>query len=489
MIRWLRWTATRQAADALSSIATTAVFALLDILDALLCYIYALLDALFEGKAGSTISCYCYEKREGTEDSCRTSQTLHDRGNQWRKLLMGAEEFLGLKNRSTGKGGGKEAPVKQGGDSEVKGGRWSDCNCESCVSWEREDEGKLHVVAEKSTLHPLEKAEAVIFLHGFQSSSSLWTETVFPNLSESAKANYLFFAVDLLGFGDSPKPRDSLYRLEDHVEMIERSVIQQFNLDSFHLVAHSMGCIIALALASKYSSSTKSITLVAPPYFSASSGEKASRIMMNRLAGKRLWPFLSFGSSVMTWYEHIGRTICFIVCRNHRTWERVFKFLTRKRWVGRKIDNAIVLLLHLRKPTPVVIELLLFFFSNYGKSQSPSGVRREISFLIRDMTKHTHHSAWHTMHNVICKGAEYLDSYLQDIRTAGIPILVVHGSKDQIVPLDCSFHIKSAIPFADVRTIPGANHGTVIVGREIHFTREIEATWDASRVRNQDLRT
>ncbi|XP_031491530.1 probable lysophospholipase BODYGUARD 4 [Nymphaea colorata] len=444
MIRWLICTATRQSADAVSSIATTAVFALLDILDALLCYIYALLDALLEGKAGSTVSCYCYGKRERTEKSCRTSETIHDRGNQWRKLLMGAEEFLGLNNRSTGKEGGKEASVKQGGGSKAKGGRWSDCNCESCVSWEREDGRKLHVVAEKSTLHPLEKAEAVIFLHGFQSSSSLWTETVFPNLSESAKANYLFFAVDLLGFGDSPKPRDSLYRLEDHVEMIERSVIQQFNLDSFHLVAHSMGCIIALALASKYPSSTKSITLVAPPYFSASSGEKASRIMMNRLAGKRLWPFLSFGSSVMTWYEHVGRTICFIVCRNHRTWERVFKFLTRK---------------------------------------------REVPFLIRDLTRHTHHSAWHTMHNVICKGAEYLDSYLQDIRTAEIPILVVHGSKDQIVPLECSFHIKSAIPFADVRTIPGANHGTVIVGREIHFTREIEATWDASRVRKQDLRT
>ena len=52
--------------------------------------------------------------------------------------------------------------------------------------------------------------------------------------------------------------------MKDHLEKIEESVIHQFGLNSFHLVAHSMGCLIALALAAKYSNSVKSITLVAP---------------------------------------------------------------------------------------------------------------------------------------------------------------------------------------------------------------------------------
>ena len=108
------------------------------------------------------------------------------------------------------------------------------------------------------------EAENVIFLHGFLSSSSFWTETVFPNLSESAKQNCRLFSVDLLGFGRSPKPRDCLYTLKDHLEMIEYSVIGPYQLNSFHLVAHSMGCIIALALAAKHSKSVKSITLIAP---------------------------------------------------------------------------------------------------------------------------------------------------------------------------------------------------------------------------------
>ncbi|KAK2637640.1 hypothetical protein Ddye_025435 [Dipteronia dyeriana] len=45
--------------------------------------------------------------------------------------------------------------------------------------------------------------------------------------------------------------------------MIEKSVIFPFDLKSFHVVAHSMGCTIALAVSTKYSKSVKSVTLVA----------------------------------------------------------------------------------------------------------------------------------------------------------------------------------------------------------------------------------
>lgn len=109
------------------------------------------------------------------------------------------------------------------------------------------------------------ETENIVFLHGFLSSSSLWTETVFPNLSETSEHNsYRVFAVDLLGFGRSPKPRNCFYTLKDHLEMIEKCLIEQYQLNSFHIVAHSMGCVIGLALAAKYSTSVKSIVLIAP---------------------------------------------------------------------------------------------------------------------------------------------------------------------------------------------------------------------------------
>lgn len=109
--------------------------------------------------------------------------------------------------------------------------------------------------------------EDVLFIHGFISSSAFWTETLFPNFSESAKSKYRFIAVDLLGFGRSPKPTDSLYTLREHLDMIERSVLEPYKVKSFHIVAHSLGCILALALAIKHPASVKSLTLLAPVSF------------------------------------------------------------------------------------------------------------------------------------------------------------------------------------------------------------------------------
>lgn len=157
-------------------------------------------------------------------------------------------------------------------------------------------------------------AENVIFLHGFLSSSRFWTETVFQNLSEPVKCNYRLFAVDLLGFGGSPKPRDCLYTLKDHLEMIEKSVIFPFQLNSFHLVAHSMGCIIAIALAEKHLKSVKSITLVAPV------SSQASTMDISLL---RFFIFLSFGDmnsepqiwrnvDIATSLFMQGRLLCFL---------------------------------------------------------------------------------------------------------------------------------------------------------------------------------
>ncbi|KAI7730902.1 hypothetical protein M8C21_013324 [Ambrosia artemisiifolia] len=243
--------------------------------------------------------------------------------------------------------------------------------------------------------------ENVIFLHGFMSSSYIWTETIFPELDSS---KYRLFAVDLLGFGSSPKPRDCLYTLNDHLEMVEKSVIREFDLNSFHLVAHSMGCIIALALAAKYPNSLKSITLVAPPYFLTSEEEDPSEIALKRLAYKSVWPPLLFGSAFMTW-----------------------------------------------KP----------------------------SFLVMDLFRHTHHSAWHTMHNVICGGAKMMDPCLEILRLVGARVTVVQGSRDQVVPVECSNNIKVKVPDAEVKIITDANHNTVIMGREKQFAAELELIWDS----------
>ncbi|KAK0599265.1 hypothetical protein LWI29_003733 [Acer saccharum] len=422
--KWARKCATNFH-TALSSI----VFLFLDFLETLLCVIFRYLDEFFEGNPPH---CYCDQKKSreqklGEEEKNELSETLYGRKNVFRKM-----GFLGFARKY-------EECKKTSGGQLKNMNRWSDCVCESCVSWTMNDDNKLHVVVKEpsqasvkdSTGNPIEN---VIFLHGFISSSSLWTETVFQNLSEPLKGNYRLISVDLLGFGKSPKPRDGLYTLREHLDMIEKSVICPFDLKSFHVVAHSMGCTIALAVAAKYSKSVKSVTLVAPLYL-PSSKDEASFTVLNRLAERRLWPPLLFASSFMSWYEHLGRCVCFVICRNHRIWESTFKLLTR---------------------------------------------RREVPFMIMDLTKHTHHSAWHSMHNVVCGGAKYVDDYLNTLIEQRIKMCVIQGDQDAVIPLECSINIKKKVPDAEVFIISNADHRTVILGREKEFTRSLERIWSSS---------
>uniref|UniRef100_A0A7C9D7N4 2-hydroxymuconate-6-semialdehyde hydrolase n=1 Tax=Opuntia streptacantha TaxID=393608 RepID=A0A7C9D7N4_OPUST len=268
MAKW-----TKQSAQLLHGLLSFIVFTALDFMDCVFCIIFAYLDEFFEGNNGVSAPCYCLKKRGvnegGDADNCeresQLSETLYGdcRRNVFREL--------GLQRRFE-----KSKDKRVGFESEVgkreKGNRWSDCGCQSCVSWMKDGgDLRLHAVVQAPDWTQArdgnlegKSIENVVFLHGFISSSSFWTETVFCNLSEQAKQKYSLFAVDLLGFGRSPKPRSCLYTLRDHVEMIEKSVIFPFELNSFHLVAHSMGSIVALALAAKYPEAVKSVTLIAP---------------------------------------------------------------------------------------------------------------------------------------------------------------------------------------------------------------------------------
>jgi pimeloyl-ACP methyl ester carboxylesterase len=197
--------------------------------------------------------------------------------------------------------------------------RWSDCSCSACTAWQgQESEKKLHLhhVSSSSSTGTRRRRrrrrrtaatttrgsraeklddENVLFIHGFLSSSVVWSDKIFPRLlrlleeeeveeeeefgefeqefeefeggeeGPRQKASYRLLAVDLLGFGRSPKPRHCLYSMEDHIETIDAS---SGAASIEHLVAHSMGCIVALAFAaSRPPDSIKTITLVAPVSF------------------------------------------------------------------------------------------------------------------------------------------------------------------------------------------------------------------------------
>lgn len=128
-----------------------------------------------------------------------------------------------------------------------------------------------------------------------------------------------------------------------------------------------------------------------------------------------------------------------------------------------KVDYVVVL--RLPANAEIKILLLICFFS------------RDLHFLITDLTRHTHHSAWHTMHNVICGGAKFLDGYLEVLRAAGAKIRVVQGREDQVVPVECSLNMKMKDPDIELHILPDFDHNTVISSRAEDFARDLERFW------------
>ncbi|RDY07460.1 putative lysophospholipase BODYGUARD 3, partial [Mucuna pruriens] len=320
--------------------------------------------------------------------------------------------------------------------------RWSDCDCKLCTSWispknntNPNAKATLFVNAQCPTI--AEAREDVLFIHGFISSSLFWSETLFPNFSSTAKSCYRLFAVDLLGFGRSPKPNESLYTLREHLEMIERSVLEAHKVKSFHIVAHSLGCILALALAYKHPQSVKSLTLLAPPFYPVPKGEaQATQYVMRKVAPRRVWPPMAFGASLVCWYEHITRLICLLICKNHRLWEFLAKLITRNR------------------------------------------VR---TFLLEGFFCHTHNAAWHTLHNIICGTGGKIGSYLDSVReNPNCKVTIFHGKKDEVIPVECSYEVQRRIPHAKVRVIDNKDHITIVVGRQKAFARELEEIWSTT---------
>ncbi len=89
------------------------------------------------------------------------------------------------------------------------------------------------------------KGEHVVFLHGFLESSSMWDSLQLTELNKTC------VLIDLPGHGKSPirLPEKSNLTLEDTAKQIIR-FLHLLPIQKYHLVGHSLGSYIALAIKS-----------------------------------------------------------------------------------------------------------------------------------------------------------------------------------------------------------------------------------------------
>jgi len=100
----------------------------------------------------------------------------------------------------------------------------------------------------------------LIFLHGFLGESSAWLPII-----QELQTEYRCIALDLLGFGDSSKPKlkyNIWHQVEFLQEFLEAIALDQDHLNQVHLIGHSYGGWTSAAFALKYQ--TDKLTLIAP---------------------------------------------------------------------------------------------------------------------------------------------------------------------------------------------------------------------------------
>jgi len=88
-----------------------------------------------------------------------------------------------------------------------------------------------------------EHQETMLFLHGFGESRYTW-RFIIPELAKY----YHIYALDLKGFGDSPKTEDGDYSVYDQAKLVEQ-FIHAHQLKNLTVVGRSFGGGVALVLA------------------------------------------------------------------------------------------------------------------------------------------------------------------------------------------------------------------------------------------------
>ena len=118
-----------------------------------------------------------------------------------------------------------------------------------------------------SALYRLDKpgqSPTVVFLHGLGGTHRYWScvghDAVVPG---QAVLN-----LDLLGFGDSPKPW-ARYTLERHLAAIHAALADHADLV---LVGHSMGAALALAYTARYPRRVRGLCLISLPHYGGREG-------------------------------------------------------------------------------------------------------------------------------------------------------------------------------------------------------------------------
>jgi len=163
-------------------------------------------------------------------------------------------------------------------------------------------------------------ADTIVFLHGIGGTSRYWKTRVQPLAS-----SYHLILVDLLGYGQSPKPWTK-YTVDRHVDELYQVLHEH---ESLTIVGHSFGAIIALSFAVRYPHLVKRLVLISLPYF----GDKAGAFRYFRkshLADRYVMTNIAFAALACVMTRYVLRWLLPYVLRDMP--REVIQDLTQHTW-------------------------------------------------------------------------------------------------------------------------------------------------------------
>ena len=122
---------------------------------------------------------------------------------------------------------------------------------------------------------PKNSTETLVFIHGMGDSAEVWRKVV-TLLPDTIR----IIGIDMLGFGQSPKPSWVTYNLKIQAKSIAHTLIGLGLRQRPILVGHSMGSLVAIELAKKVPLLLKQLVLCSPPLYRSSLNEWAGREKM-----------------------------------------------------------------------------------------------------------------------------------------------------------------------------------------------------------------
>ena len=167
----------------------------------------------------------------------------------------------------------------------------------------------------------------IIFIHGIGLNNKIWDDQI------KYFKNYNTIVYDLIGHGKTPLNKKQIY-MQDFTKQLLK-LVDDLNINKFHLIGFSLGSLIARDFASLYADRLNSLTLFGTVY---KRSEDEKRQIINRYETMKLKKNISKVRAVQRWFTEkflkknpliYKKIYSMLENTNQETWLKVYKLFAQ----------------------------------------------------------------------------------------------------------------------------------------------------------------